>query len=209
MAAGRIPGFAGRDVYENVNPKIVDLYDGERLVLDIGCGSGALGERIKQLNPDAVVHGIDISPEAGAAAVERIDRFIRLDLDREVLPDLGTEYDLIILGDILEHLKRPDTLLTELRSRLSRSGRIILSVPNIANYSIRLRLLLGKFNYTETGILDRSHVRFFTYDTITWMIGQCGYRIAARRFISRFPDRLVRCLFRLLAVQFIFRLEKE
>jgi 2-polyprenyl-3-methyl-5-hydroxy-6-metoxy-1,4-benzoquinol methylase len=204
-----MPGFAGLEVYENINPKIIELYNGERLVLDIGCGSGALGARIKQINPDAVVHGIDISPEAGIVAGKRLDRFVCLDLDREALPDFGAAYDLIILGDLLEHLKRPDTFLAELRSRLRNDGHIILSVPNIANYSIRLRLLLGEFSYTETGILDRTHVRFFTYRTITEMMEECGFRIEERRFISRFPDWLARFLFRLVAVQFIFRLEKK
>lgn len=200
------PVFGGRDVYENVNPKIAELYDGERLVLDIGCGSGALAEWIKRANPGAVVHGIDISPEAGQLAAARLDQFWCLDLDRDHLPDSETSYDLIILGDVLEHLKRPDLFLAGLRNRLRPGGGVIASVPNVANYSIRLRLLLGEFRYAETGILDRSHLRFFTRQSLAELIGQSGFAVVQERVISRFPGFLAALLPGLLAVQFIVKL---
>jgi hypothetical protein len=70
-------------------------------------------------------------------------------------------------------------------------------------------LLWGEFNYSETGILDRTHLRFFTYRTIVELLEQCGFRISEQRFISRFPDIFVRFMFRLLAVQFILKLERK
>jgi len=204
METGTMPIFEGRAVYENVNREIVALYKGDLLVLDIGCGSGALGAHIKALNPHCTVHGIDISPPACDQASKRLDQVWRLDLDHDPLPeDLG-HYDLIILGDLLEHLRRPDQLLSSLHHHLTGNGRIILSVPNIANYSIRLRLMRGEFHYTETGILDRTHVRFFTLKTISDMIRSCGFTVTGQRYISRFPAPICRFAPGLLAAQFIF-----
>lgn len=200
--------FDGLDVYENVNPKIVELYAQERVVLDIGCGAGALGACLKRINPLVVVHGLDISAEAGVAAAGRLDRFACVDLDCSPLPDFATKYDLIIVGDVLEHLKRPDTLLKSLHTVLKEGGGLIVSVPNIANYSIRLRLLFGRFAYTETGILDRSHLRFFTHASICSLVTACGYDVVAERYISRFGRLCGAWTCRLLAVQFILKLRK-
>ncbi len=203
------PAFAGRDVYENVNPKIAGLYAGESTVLDIGCGSGALGAWIKRENPQAVVNGMDMSPEAGRAATERLDAFWCIDLDLSPLPETSLKYDLIILGDILEHLKRPDLFLTGMHDHLSPGGGVIVSVPNIANYSIRLRLLFGEFRYTETGIMDRTHLRFFTWNTFAELISRCGFFVEKRTFISRFSGPLLRIFYPLLAVQFIVKLKRR
>lgn len=201
--------FTGHGVYENVNPMIAGLYAGEGAVLDVGCGSGALGAWIKRGNNSAVVHGIDISPEAGRAAAERLDAFWCVDLDLSPLPETGLKYDLIILGDVLEHLKRPDLFLIGVNDHLSPVGRVIVSVPNVANYSIRLRLLFGAFRYTETGIMDRTHLRFFTWGSFSELISHCGFSIEKRTFISRFPGILLRRFFPLLAVQFIVKLKRR
>lgn len=201
--------FGARTLYENVNPRIAKLYAGERMVLDVGCGTGALGTWIKQTAPEAVVHGIDISSEAGMIARQRLDAFWCVDLDLAPLPDAGIRYDLIILGDVLEHLKRPDLFLATLHGYLAPEGKVIASVPNIANYSIRLRLLRGEFCYTDTGILDRSHLRFFTWRSFEELIAQNGFAIENRDFISRFSGFLSRIFFRLLAVQFIVKLKRS
>lgn len=201
--------FSGRGIYENVNPAIIDLYEGETTVLDVGCGSGALGGRLKELRPGVTVHGVDLSADAGILAAGRLDRFTRVDLDREPLPDTGVRYDLIILGDVLEHLKRPDALLLSLHDLLTPEGRVILSVPNIANFGVRWRLAIGRFDYTETGIMDRSHLRFFTYRTIAELVASCSFRITARRVISRFPPCVSRLLYRLVAAQFVLKLARR
>ena len=201
--------FSGRQIYENVNPKITGLYEGESAVLDIGCGSGALGAWIKRENRRAVVHGVDISAEAGISAAERLDSFWSVDLDLSPLPETGLKYDLIILGDILEHLKRPDIFLTAINDHLTPDGKVIISIPNVANYSIRLRLLLGQFSYTETGIMDRTHLRFFTWHSFSELIDRSGFAIEKRSFISRFSGPLVHFFYPLLAVQFIVKLKRR
>ncbi|MDD2899710.1 MAG: class I SAM-dependent methyltransferase [Desulfuromonadaceae bacterium] len=201
--------FSGHEIYENVNPRIAALYAGEKVVLDIGCGSGALGAWIKRENIHALVHGIDISPDAGITASERLDRFWCVDLDLSPLPDAGLKYDLIIMGDLLEHLKRPDLFLKQVSKFLAPGGTVIVSVPNIANYSIRLRLLCGEFRYTDTGIMDRTHLRFFTWRSFSELIELCGFSIEKRTFISRFSGPLLNIFFPLLAVQFIVTLKRR
>ncbi|WP_157698772.1 class I SAM-dependent methyltransferase [Geobacter sp. DSM 9736] len=198
--------FEGLKVYENANPKILELYEGEERVLDIGCGAGALGAAIRKINPKAVVHGVDASPEAGKLAADRLDWFRCMDLDNEPLPHGPERYDLIIFGDVLEHLKNPYRLLSQSRDLLAPSGKVILSLPNIANYSLRLRLLFGRFEYRDTGIMDRTHLRFFTDASAREMIDRCGFVIEERRYISRFPRLCGPLMCGLLAVQFIFKL---
>ena len=143
------------------------------------------------------------------SAAERIDAFWCVDLDLSPLPETGLKYDLIILGDILEHLKRPDLFLAGVNDHLAPGGMVIVSVPNIANYSIRLHLLLGEFRYTETGIMDRTHLRFFTWQSFFDLITQSGFAIEKRTFISRFSGLLLHFFFRLLAVQFIVKLKRR
>src|SRR5262249_22729821 len=119
------------------------------------------------------VTGIDALPSA--AEGEALDQYIPMDLDNAAgkfaaaLP--GREFERILLLDVLEHLSRPDRLLEEAKSVLSDRGFLIVSLPNIANITVRLALLFGRFTYTERGILDRTHLRFFT-------------RRSARRFLE-------------------------
>lgn len=199
--------FKGVEVYENVNPRILELYAGEGVVLDVGCGSGALGAALKRVNPAAEVHGWDLSPQAGERARQRLDAFHCVDLDAGPLPELSRPYQLVILGDVLEHLKRPDLLLVSLKRYLAPGGKLIVSVPNIANFGIRWRLLLGRFDYTETGIMDRTHLRFFTCRTIDELAERAGYRVVGRGYISRFPAALAALLPGLLTVQIVLKLE--
>jgi 2-polyprenyl-3-methyl-5-hydroxy-6-metoxy-1,4-benzoquinol methylase len=205
--SSRTAHFEPIKVYDHVNPRIVALYDGEATVLDLGCGAGALGERLKQINPDAFVAGVDCTAAAERRARGRLDAFARADLDRDPIPDFSRRFDLVILGDVLEHLRRPDLALRAACELLaSPAGRIIVSLPNIAQMRIRRRLLLGHFDYTDTGILDRTHLRFFTYDSALALFAACGLRVVARRFNSGRWAWIERPLFRLVAIQFIFKL---
>jgi 2-polyprenyl-3-methyl-5-hydroxy-6-metoxy-1,4-benzoquinol methylase len=213
--------FEGIDLYDYVNPAIVGLYAGEGMVLDIGCGSGALGGKLKSINPKAIVYGIDVSQRAEQRASNVLDRFDLVDLDNEELPDYGLKFDLIILADILEHLKRPDLLMLQLRRHLTDEGSILVSLPNVAHFHIRVMLLYGEFEYTGIGILDRTHLRFFTHKTLRQLVEQCGFNIAAERhsFVvpgmfghspragSRSYILLTRNFPNLFAYQFIAKLE--
>lgn len=180
--------FNGIELYDNVNPTILEFYSGEKKVLDIGCGSGLLGKAIKGANANAVVYGIDYSEAAGGNATKVLDRYDTVDLDDEELPAYGRDFDLIILADVLEHLKRPDQLLTKLHKVLAPQGSVLISVPNVAHFRVRKTLLAGRFRYTDTGILDRTHLRFFTRETLYQMVSSCGYNVLGEKHIAELPQ---------------------
>lgn len=215
--------FEGVDLYDNVNPEIVELYDMEEMVLDIGCGSGALGVKLKTINQRAIVYGIDVSQGAARRASSALDRFDLLDLDNEELPDYGDRFDLIILADILEHLKRPDLLMLQLHRHLAHNGSVLVSIPNVAHYSVRKMLFYGRFEYSDIGILDRTHLRFFTHKLFLELVEKCGFNIVAERHIdvvpsifgyiprpnSRLHNFITRNFPTLVAYQFIFKLKAK
>jgi len=182
--------FEGIDLYNNVNPEIFELYAGEEMVLDIGCGSGALGAKLKTINKKAIVYGIDISQGAAQCASDALDRFDLLDLDNQELPDYGHRFDLIILADILEHLKRPDLLMLQLHRHLAHNGSVLVSIPNVAHYSIREMLFYGRFEYSDIGILDRTHLRFFTHKIFLELVEKCGFKIVEERHSNVVPNIL-------------------
>lgn len=150
-------------------------------VLDIGCGEGFLAaEIVKQGNR---VTGVDVLPEASENSV--LSDYYSADLNEgleEVVARLnGKRFDRVLLLDILEHLQRPERILEQCHQLVNANGQVIVSVPNIANISVRLMLLFGKFDYTERGILDRTHQRFFTRKTARRLLTEAGYKIVAQK----------------------------
>jgi O-antigen biosynthesis protein len=125
------------------------------------------------------VTGVEISPEAAAIAADHCDHVIvgdaeKLDYD-ELLGD--ERFDAILFADVLEHLRDPDALLRRVRPFISDEGVVIASLPNVAHASVRLALLGGEFRYRDTGLLDDTHVRFFTRDSIQDLFEESGYAI--------------------------------
>ena len=150
-------------------------------VLDVGCGEGFFAaEIVKQGNR---VTGIDALPQASETPA--LVNYYSADLNEGlggVIEQLqGKRFDRILMLDILEHLQRPERILQQCHEMLAKDGQIVVSVPNIANISVRLLLLLGKFDYTERGILDRTHVRFFTRKTAKRFLTKAGYKIVAEK----------------------------
>jgi 2-polyprenyl-3-methyl-5-hydroxy-6-metoxy-1,4-benzoquinol methylase len=215
--------FEAVDLYDYVNPEIVKFYAGEEMVLDIGCGSGALGGKLKSINQRAIVYGLDVSQRAAQRTSNVLDRFDLVDLDNQELPDYGVKFGLIILADVLEHLKRPDLLMLQLHRHLTDDGSILVSIPNVAHFNIRWMLLYGEFEYTGIGILDRTHLRFFTHKTFRQFVEQCAFNVVAERYSYVVPgmfghspspgSRLYTLLTRnfpdLFAYQFIAKLKSK
>ncbi|MGD0202109.1 MAG: glycosyltransferase [Bryobacteraceae bacterium] len=150
-------------------------------VLDCGCGEGFFAAELAE-NGNRVV-GIDrlARPEHEAA----FERYIEADLGRG-LADAFLQlekrtFDKVLLMDVLEHLPDPGRLLGDCRGVLRRGGRLLVSVPNVANITVRLKLLLGSFRYADRGILDRTHLRFFTVRTARGLLEENGYRILGRK----------------------------
>jgi len=163
-------------VYEYINPDILKYTPSNKKILDVGCGTGALGEALKKKGN--IVYGIDISKKSIEIAKKRLDRVIQIDLETEnKLLFKESSFDLIIFGDVLEHFRDPLSVLNNTKSYLKKDGQIIISLPNIANWEIRLKLLFGKFDYQKEGILDDTHVKFFTLKTAKELIKKAGLKI--------------------------------
>ena len=150
---------------------------GGRRLLDVGAASGLLAERLTAQG--FRVTGIEEDPEAAAAGRARCERMIEADLNHGV-PDLDEPFDVIICGDVLEHLVDPAATLTELTKWLGPDGRLLISVPNVAHILIRLSLLVGRFDYFDRGILDRTHLRFFTQRSLERLVSAAGLVIVRR-----------------------------
>jgi SAM-dependent methyltransferase len=128
-------------------------------ILDVGTASGYLGEVWKKSGHH--VTGIEFDPAAAVKAKENYHAFRIADIETFDFP-YRSEFDYIVFADVLEHLRDPAAVLRRCIPGLKESGKIIISLPNVANWIIRLGLLFGKFEYTDRGILDRTHLRFFT-----------------------------------------------
>jgi 2-polyprenyl-3-methyl-5-hydroxy-6-metoxy-1,4-benzoquinol methylase len=123
------------------------------------------------------VHGAELDPAAAAEAALVCERVFVGDLATFDTSQLTDNYDALLFGDTLEHLADPLGLLCRLRPHLRDDGVLIVSVPNVANWAIRLALLFGRFRYTERGILDRTHLRFYTRQTLVEMLTQAGFEV--------------------------------
>jgi len=157
--------------------KILTLVGRDRRVLDTGCASGYLANLLQQQG--CRVTGIELNPEAAREA-ERYCECVRVaDLDTVPLRDLLGEqtFEAIVCGDVLEHLRQPRQFLEAARSHLTADGCLVASIPNIAHGAVRLMLWQGEFNYTPYGLLDNTHLRFFTRRTVVELFAAAGYAI--------------------------------
>lgn len=144
-------------------------------VLDVGCANGKLAKYIKKYKPCYIV-GIEIDEELAKIAEDYCDKVIVADIQKKIPLPIGY-FDVIIFGDILEHIANPEEVLIGFKKYLSDDGVFLISIPNIANWTIRIKLLFGSFKYNECGILDKTHLRFFTLKEARKMLGNCGLQI--------------------------------
>jgi predicted TPR repeat methyltransferase len=166
---------------------LVNRYsNGAKTLLDLGAAGGELGEALRGRFQRTI--GFEYDVDRIADLRQRLDHAVIADL--ETVRHLPTNADAIVLADILEHLRDPRTLLGCVREALTPGGHLFVSVPNIANVTVRIGLLFGIFEYRERGILDESHLRFYTMRAIKRDIEGAGFRIIAIRG-SSVPIRLI------------------
>jgi len=144
-------------------------------VLDVGAATGYVGEAIKSAR-DAELAGVETDPEARRAL-----RYERVFESLEAVP-AGEGYDLGLLLDVIEHTPDPRATLERTASALRPGGTLLVSVPNIAHWSTRLGLLLGRFEYASSGILDRTHLRFFTRRSFLRTLREAGLSVESESF---------------------------
>lgn len=148
-------------------------------VLELGCGNGSMSRLMREVCKAHII-GIDQDPDVVWQAQQYCDYVFTEDLDDPHSLDAlqGEKFDVITLVDVLEHLKDPQGLLERLKSLLlDEGGQLLFSVPNVAHASVRLELLNGHFDYEQAGILDNTHLRFFTLNSIQALLQDNGFHV--------------------------------
>ncbi|WP_377642813.1 bifunctional glycosyltransferase/class I SAM-dependent methyltransferase [Oryzobacter terrae] len=157
-------------------------------VLDVGCSDGRFGALVRAQGHR--VHGVDLVKHDHVG--ERLDSFVEADLNAGLPPEVGTGYDRIVAGDVLEHVIDPAALLTDLATRLTPDGEVLVSIPNFGHWYPRGRTTLGLFDYDTRGPLDQGHVRFFTRRSFERLVRSCGMRVVERDVVGVPVDVLER-----------------
>jgi 2-polyprenyl-3-methyl-5-hydroxy-6-metoxy-1,4-benzoquinol methylase len=183
-------------------------------ILDVGCASGVLGSKLKKQGREIV--GIEFDQALGKTASGRLDKVFIGDAEAVSLPYRSGYFDCILFADVLEHLRDPLALLKKLGDLVSDQGMVVASIPNIRYYKVINRLMFkGTWDYTDSGIMDRSHLRFFTLINIKELFYQAGYEIieiqrntVASRFLRFINVLCAGSLNDLLTYQYYIRAEK-
>lgn len=172
------------DYYDCPRPELLALVSpSAHTILDVGCAAGALGFNLKQ-RQGAVVWGVEYVPEVAARAAERLDHVLTGGIE-DVLPNIPDGYfDIIICADVLEHLVNPWQVLANLKAKLSPGGEVVASIPNVRHWSVLRRLLEGQWDYFDAGILDRTHLRFFTWKSCESLFSHAGFDIYHAEAVS-------------------------
>src|SRR5579859_1770467 len=160
---------------------MLELVGSNKRVLDVGCDTGYLGRAL--IAHGCSVSGVEMNEAAAAEAARYLDRVLVADLEKaDLVEEFGAaSFDVVVFGDVLEHLRDPLPALRQARPLLRPGGYIVISTPNIAHGDVRLALLAGRFNYSKVGILDDTHLRFFTRDSLVQFLHDGGFVLADLR----------------------------
>lgn len=155
--------------------KLLGLVGSGKRVLDVGCSSGYLARPL--VKRGCTVVGIEQDEAAAEAAREVCADVLVGDAESMELPFPEGSFDVVLCGDLIEHLRDPARFLARVRPLLGDGGHLVLSTPNVANWAMRLALLFGRWRYTERGILDRTHLHLFTRGTLVETLARAGFRV--------------------------------
>jgi 2-polyprenyl-3-methyl-5-hydroxy-6-metoxy-1,4-benzoquinol methylase len=174
--------------------------DSAKRILELGCARGAFSLLIKQ-RQSAEVWGVELNPEAAAIAATRLDKVITGDIF-QVLEGLPEHYfDCVICNDILEHLPAPENILVNLKKHLAPAGVVVASIPNMRYLPVLYELLIRKdWRYRDSGVLDRTHLRFFTRKSICRLFESAGYRTLALQGLKIHTPLIVSFIFFLVNI---------
>lgn len=192
----------------NGNRALIDFLDPKsRRVLDVGCGAGDNAALVRSRVPECEVFGVTHSATEARIAQRYLTKCWVIDAEEEFPDDLANQsFDALIFSHVLEHLRNPEAVLARFSGLLSKGGQVLIAVPNILSYKMRVQFLRGDFRYQSTGILDDTHLRFFTYFTadqyllskapglkLTQKIGDGNLPLSLfRKHV--FPSRWSRCI---------------
>ncbi len=145
-------------------------------VLELGCSTGYITQRL--LQQDCTVTAVESDLEAARIAAKTGTTVLSRDLNCATWTDgLKPDFDVVLMGDVLEHLLYPAKTLQQVRPLLRSGGYAVICLPNVAHWLTRLQIALGQFNYQPTGTLDATHLRFFTVRSAYQMVEAAGYRL--------------------------------
>jgi len=173
-------------VYGAVNHAVLDrIPNTAKRVLDLGCGNGALGHALKARQA-AEVTGVTFSAEEVSHARSALDRVEQADLETAEFTGFGS-FDCVVASHVLEHVRDPVTVLQRVRACLEPGGVLVVALPNALHYRQRLEFLAGRFRYTDGGIMDRTHYRFFDWDTARGLVADAGFELVSAEAEGGFP----------------------
>jgi 2-polyprenyl-3-methyl-5-hydroxy-6-metoxy-1,4-benzoquinol methylase len=215
------PEYALKDSEGTSHTVILELLRGRPpgRILDVGCSGGLLSEQMRALGHHVVgMDSIEIPEVRG-----RVDAFVLGDLEDGIPADVGDGFDVVVAADVIEHVRRPDILLQQMAQVLAPNGELLVSTPNFGHWYPRIRVATGTFGYDRRGILDETHLRFFTAKTLRTLFSSHGLDITelrhtglpfdvlsrgdtrSARFARRIDNALVRARPTMFAYQFVVR----
>jgi glycosyltransferase involved in cell wall biosynthesis len=172
-------------------------------ILELGVGDASLTKRLK--GNGAVIDGVEFDKVYIEQADPYCERIFSGDLNKIETLNLDNDYDIIVAADILEHLIDPEYVLSKLKTNLKKDGLLVVSLPNVANIYVRMSLLFGRFNYHSKGLLDKTHLHFYTISTASSMLAKTGWKITGKN-VTAIPLAIVFPFLRLVLFRWILQL---
>ncbi len=198
------------DSPQNTHHIQIEFAPAEGTVLDVGCNTGQFGAELMRRKNVKVI-GAEHDTEAAVIARTRLTDVIEVNLEDPqwtsiVKEHCTAQFAAIIFGDVLEHTTDPQRILLDAKQLLKHDGVVIVSIPNVAYWRVRLGLFFGRFDYADSGILDRTHLRFFTRRSSRTLLESAGYRIIGSETAAYdMPHWLIRTFPTLFGVQFVYK----
>lgn len=179
-AGGHAAYQAKRDDYfSDIRRDYLDLLPADPLarILEVGCGAGSTGAAALSEGKCGRFCGVELCERAARQAAQRLSEVVVGDVEKIPLPWAGGSFDVLILSEVLEHLVDPWSVLRKLRPLLTTGALVLASSPNVCHYSIIRMLLRGQWELQDRGVMDRTHLRWFTFDSYREMFESAGFRV--------------------------------
>lgn len=171
--------------------KVFNAVPEKTTVLDIGCSSGNFGQELIA-RKQCIVDGIELDKKDAETAGKKLRKVWQLNIETGSISSIKGKYDIIYFGDVIEHLVNPSKTLERVKSLLKPGGKILFSIPNMSHVAIRLMLLKGDFEYTETGLLDKTHLHFYSLEEVYTVFREAGFEIDDIDFVDKdYPRELI------------------
>ena len=166
-----------KDTFNSSHERVLSMLSSrpKSKILDLGCSGGLVDSRLRNFGHEVV--GVDIAEVAGVRG--NVDVFVEANLDEGIPAEAGSNFDLVLACDVLEHLRKPSDMLKEIRTCLRLGGSVIMTIPNVVHWYPRFRTLTGTLDYDQRGILDETHLRFFTRRSLLKLIKSEGFEVTS------------------------------